>query len=144
MVFGRKSKIARMQQQQQMAALQMQVRQLQQQTQFPHQNMGPMVPTEIHHHTHEIVNNVPTYIPVPMAAEPVATFVEPPMPTYMREFAEPPLPIAENWGPIAAGPVAPMSPMMSPLMSPAVGGGVEYRSHLQHLDGTWEHSSWWE
>jgi hypothetical protein len=140
MVFGRKSKLAIAQQRQELAALQMQVRQMQQMQKEQRTVIAPSAPTEVHHHTRETVNNVPTFMPPQVAGEPAAAFIEPLMPTYVRELAEPALPaavVADNWG------MSPMTPVMALDGPPAVGPS-EYIEHLQHLDGTWEHNSWWE
>jgi hypothetical protein len=106
--------------------------------------MVPQGPVEIHHHTREIVNNVPTYIALPLGGEPAA-FVESPMPTF---FAEPSLPtavVADNWGmpPMAMAPVMEMEPVVALDGAPAAGPS-EYVEHLQHLDGTWEHNRFFE
>jgi len=164
MAFGHKTKVAMMQQRQQMAVLQAQVHMMQNQ-----QRQGPMGmpmpgPEHHHHHTREIVNNVPQFIPMEGASTfmaPPATFMAPQMPPMsphglpMGNFMEPQMPPmsplvavaeqvpfvqgAEPWGPMS--PVMPPMPMGDP-MHPQ--GGVEYRCHQQNMDGTWTNSSWWE
>jgi hypothetical protein len=143
MVFGRKSKAAIAQQQQQLASLQAQVRFMQN----SQQNVPLAAPTHIHHHTREIVNNVPQYIGLPMGAETLPPLV-------VNEFADPALPLTplandaivlpQEWAAAPMAPATPMTPLEQVATPLEFRAPVEYQSHLQHLDGTWEHQRWWE
>jgi len=135
------------QQQQQMAVLQAQVRTMQ-----TAQTVIPMsAPTEHHHHTREIVTNVPTYIAVPLAEATAPVFMGAPMPvgtTLVNQFAEPALQVpepvfAQDWVAEMTA-VAPVAQVATPLELALPGTRVEYRSHQENMDGTWEHNQWWE